>query len=246
MRLDEVYARYARRADWVLRGVDAEVKDGEVVVVTGRNGAGKSTLLRVLAGMIPVGRGQLRDRPAVVSWLPDRFPTAQPFTVRTYLRAMGRIRGLDQATTDAAADELADRLHLTPFMSTRLAELSQGSGRKVGLVLALLSRPGLLVMDEPWEGLDAQSQAELPALVEEVTTQGGICVLTDHRGRSGDLGTIRHWSVRDGLVVEEDAPTPTPRSRHVIEVVVHAHDPATEVARLRAAGYDVRRVRGEA
>ncbi|GAA2757012.1 ATP-binding cassette domain-containing protein [Actinopolymorpha rutila] len=255
MRLVDVHARYSAGDDWVLRGVEAELRPGDTIVVTGHNGAGKSTLLRALAGLTPIGRGRVLDRPAVVGWLPDRFPTDQRFTAAGYLRAMGQVRGLARADADAVVARLAERLQLTPYLPVPLVELSQGTGRKVGLVQALLTRPGLLVLDEPWEGLDAPSQAELPALVGEVTEAGGICVITDHRGRSADLGPTRRWSVRDGRVQEQPLAELSPdpgesvdpvESWHVIEVVVRAHDPAAEVARLRAAGYDVRRVRGEA
>ncbi len=258
----DVHARYAAGDDWVLRGVEAELRPGDTIVVTGHNGAGKSTLLRALAGLTPIGRGRVLDRPGVVGWLPDRFPTDQRFTAAGYLRATGQVRGLGRADADAVVAQLAERLQLTPYLPVPLGELSQGTGRKVGLVQALLTRPGLLILDEPWEGLDASSQAELPALVGEVTEAGGICVVTDHRGRSGDLGSTRRWTVRDGRVEEQPLAAPAPRAPedptgradttgpagewHVIEVVVRAPDPAAEVARLRAAGYDVRRVRGEA
>ncbi|MEQ7123194.1 ATP-binding cassette domain-containing protein [Actinopolymorpha sp. B11F2] len=200
MRLVDVHARYARRTPWVLRGVDVELGPGETVVIEGRNGSGKSTLLRVIAGLLPVGRGELSGRPAVVGWLPERLPLGRPFTVRRYLQAMARVQGLTSDEGRARIDELAGRLHLTEFLDTSFASVSQGTRRKVGLTQALLRRPGLLVMDEPWEGLDATSQKEVPALVAEVTAAGGFCVVTDHRGRSGDLGPTRQWTLEAGRV----------------------------------------------
>lgn len=125
----------------------------------------------------------------------------------------------------------------------------------MGLTQALLRPPGLLIMDEPWEGLDAPSQAEIPALVGEVAGAGGICILSDHRGRAADLvGPLRTWQVVDGLLYEDDveptAPQPVPgeddrSGRQVIEVVVKAAESMSVVASLRAAGYDVRVVRSE-
>jgi ABC-type multidrug transport system ATPase subunit len=96
-------------------------------------------------------------------------------------------------------------------------------------------------MDEPWEGLDAQSQAELPAVVAELTKNGGSCVLTDHRGRAADLGEVRHWQIHSGRLSEEDAPAlPAEETEHqVIEIVVPTSEVATTVEWLREAGYDV-------
>ncbi|HZC26549.1 MAG TPA: ATP-binding cassette domain-containing protein [Actinopolymorphaceae bacterium] len=256
MRLIDLHARYSRRTPWVLRGIDVELRPGDTVVVQGRNGAGKSTLLRVLAGLLPVRRrGEVSGRPEVVGWLPERFPTRMPFTVGSYLLAMAAVHGIPAAQARSRIDGLADRLHFQAFLSTRLGSLSQGTGRKVGLTQALLRPPGLLVMDEPWEGLDAPSQAEIPALVGEVTTAGGTCVLSDHRGRAADLnGPLRTWQVVDGQLYEDDPePTePEPVSgddghagRQVIEVVVKAAESTSVVASLRAAGYDVRAVRSD-
>ena len=247
MRLVHLHARYGRREDWVLHDVNVELRPGDSIVVEGRNGSGKSTLLRVVAGLLPVGRGEVLGRPDVIGWLPERLPDGRPFTVEAYLRAMASVRGLAAADAWARIGTLAERLHFTPFLRSPLAAVSQGTRRKVGLTQALIGGPQLLVMDDPWEGLDAPSQAELPGLVGEVTSSGGICVLTDHRGRAGDLGPTRRWHVRDGVVDEDEEPVGVgaPPPCHVIEVAVRAVDASSAVASLRAAGYDVRSVRSE-
>jgi len=71
---DDVWFRYARRAGWALRAVDADVEPGRTVVVLGRNGAGKSTLLQLAAGVLRPVRGAVRNRPAIIGWVPERFP----------------------------------------------------------------------------------------------------------------------------------------------------------------------------
>ncbi len=244
MRLEGVFARYGRRDPWVLQDVSGEVRQGDTIVITGRNGAGKSTLLRVLAGLLPVGRGKVRDRPDVVGWVPERFPTAQPFAVLAYLQGIARVQGLSQSLAQKTIDAWGERFFLTPFFDTKLEELSKGTARKVGLIQALLKPPQVLVMDEPWEGLDAQSQAELPAVVAELTKNGGSCVLTDHRGRAADLGDVRHWQIHQGKLTEEDAPAQQEDAEHqVIEIVVRNDEVATTVEWLREAGYDVQGTR---
>jgi ABC-2 type transport system ATP-binding protein len=205
VRLVDVHARYARRTPWVLRGVDAELHAGETVLLEGRNGSGKSTLLRVIAGVLPVRKGSLSGRPAVVGWVPERLPIGRPFTVLRYLQAMAQVQGIPRGEAGARIDTLAARLHLDDFLDTALASVSQGTRRKVGLTQALLGLPGLLVMDEPWEGLDTTSQKEIPALVAEVTAAGGCCVITDHRGLAADLGPTRRWLLEAGRVHEDRA-----------------------------------------
>jgi ABC-type multidrug transport system ATPase subunit len=156
VRFDGVWFRYARRSSWTLRAVDAAVEPGQTVVVLGHNGAGKSTLLQLAAGVLRPVRGAVRARPAVVGWVPERFPADQPFTAEHYLRRMAAIRG------GSGVDAWMERLQLTEHRHTRLADLSKGTAQKVGLARALLVPPGLLVLDEPWEGLDSVARGAGP------------------------------------------------------------------------------------
>jgi ABC-type uncharacterized transport system ATPase subunit len=133
-----------------------------------------------------------------------------------------------------------ERLHLGPFADTKLAELSKGSAQKVGLAQALLVTPGLLVLDEPWEGLDALTKLEIPAIIEDVRAAGGAVLVSDHRGEAVNLPGAVRWTVADGLV---HAAVSVPRQRLVIEIAVDEADAARVADRLRAEGHDVLGVR---
>ncbi len=196
MRLDNVQLRYSRRGPWVLTGVDATLDAGDAIVILGRNGAGKSTLLQVIAGVLAPSRGTVRDRPASVGWVPERFPADQPFTIRTYLRSMAAIRGLSSA--NGVIESWAERLGFERYLDERLSALSKGTAQKVGLAQALLVRPQLLVLDEPWEGLDAQTRDEVPAIVSEIVEAGGSVAISDHHGDMGLLSGVVAWLLEDG------------------------------------------------
>ena len=238
--LENIGLRFGPRDPWVLNGISGVLPGGTVTAVTGRNGAGKTTLLRVLAGVLPATRGAVIGRPAMVGWVPERFPVDQVWTVRQYLAAAGRVRGL--TTASPAIERWAERLHLTPYLDTRLPALSKGSAQKVGLVQALLVPPGLLVLDEPWEGLDAATRAELPALITEVTAAGGVCVVSDHRGEIGGLRPDAEWRIEGGRLTAVPRSEPSSR-RQLIEVLVADAEADAVVAALRAAGHQVRSVR---
>ncbi|SBV29540.1 ATP-binding cassette domain-containing protein [Micromonospora krabiensis] len=241
MRLEDVWLRYRRRGPWVLRGVDVRIGAGEVAVVLGRNGVGKSTLLQVAAGVLRPDRGRVVDRPAPVGWVPERFPADQPFTVAHYLTAMGRMAGLSSSGADRAVDAWTERLGLGRFRRVRLPELSKGTAQKVGLAQALLRPPGLLVLDEPWEGLDAAARELVPALIDEVRAGGGAVLVSDHRGEIARLADARRWTLADGVVTGE---TPTGEEAYaVVEVAVPAARVDDAVARLRAEGHQILGVR---
>ncbi|MEV4132579.1 ABC transporter ATP-binding protein [Dactylosporangium sp. NPDC049742] len=253
MQFHDVWFRYARKAAWTLQHVDLELGPGETAVVLGPNGSGKSTLLQLAAGVLTPGRGTVSGRPPVVGWVPERFPADQPFTARTYLTHLAAIRGAGSA----GIDEWADRLDFTGFLDVRLSRLSKGSAQKVGLVQALLDPPRLLVLDEPWEGLDAATREQVPAIVAEVVARGGSVLISDHLGEVARLPGARRWHVRDGRVSEggqasgggrKGATGPRgerPSARRIIELAVAASHADRAVARLRADGFDVLGVREE-
>jgi ABC-2 type transport system ATP-binding protein len=238
VRFDQIWFRYARRAPWALQAVDAAVRPGETVVVLGRNGAGKSTLLQLAAGVLRPARGAVRDRPRVVGWVPERFPADQPFTAGQYLTRMARVRGL---RGDAEVRHWVERLLLAEHVHTRLAELSKGTAQKVGLAQALLVRPGLLVLDEPWEGLDAAARTLIPEIVAEVTAAGGAVLVSDHRGEIAGLTGAVRWNLADGrLHTEADDAAP---DEVLVEIAVRRTDADATVRRLRADGHRILRVR---
>lgn len=259
MRLEQVGVRYRRTGPWVLRGVDLSVAAGQTVVLAGRNGAGKSTLLQVAAGVLRPTQGRVRNRPGPVGWVPERFPAEQPWTVAAYLTGQGRIGGLSAAEAGRSVTEWTDRLGLGRFWDVRLSDLSKGTAQKVGLAQAMLRRPRLLVLDEPWDGLDAATHTVVPELVAEVLADGGVVFVSDHRGQVAGLPAATRWLVADGSVREEaplpqecTARLPQPAGgssaellppRSVIEVAVVGDRVADTVRQLRADGHEVLAVR---
>jgi ABC-2 type transport system ATP-binding protein len=242
VRFEQVAFRYARRAPWTLHDVVQTVEPGETVVVLGRNGAGKSTLLQLAAGVLRPGRGAIRDRPSVVGWVPERFPADQPFTAGGYLHRMAEVRG---QTDPDVVDRWIERLMLSEHAGTRLSDLSKGTAQKVGLAQALLVRPGLLVLDEPWEGLDAAARTLIPGIVAEVTEGGGAVLVSDHRGEITTLAGARHWTVAGGTVTaaQEDTGDGRDDDEVIVQVAVRRADADQAVVRLRAAGHRVLGVR---
>ena len=241
MRFENVWFRYGRRDEWTLSEVDATVSPGETVVVMGRNGAGKSTLLQLAAGVLTPGRGRVTDRPGIVGWVPERFPADQPFTAAGYLHRMAALTGVGGTS---GLDEWFERLQFAEHRDTRLPDLSKGTAQKVGLVQALLRPPGLLILDEPWEGLDSVARELIPEIVREVTQAGGAVLVSDHRGEIARLPDAIHWTVADHTV-RPGAPEDAPADEVIIEVAARRADADRTVAQLRDSGHRVLGVRAE-
>ncbi|MGP3986878.1 ABC transporter ATP-binding protein [Streptomyces sp. 3N207] len=180
MRLERVGRRYRTGGPWVLRGVDLEVRAGTLVRVEGGNGSGKSTLLRLVAGIDAPSAGRVRGRPRTRGYVPERFPAALPLTALGYLTHLGRVRGLSSREAAREGAAWLERFGAQQYAATRMRELSKGSAQKVAVAQALVGRPGLLVLDEAWTGLDRPAREVLDSVVRERVAEGGAVAFVDH------------------------------------------------------------------
>ncbi|QJY45185.1 ATP-binding cassette domain-containing protein [Pseudonocardia broussonetiae] len=222
MRLEGVRKRYGRGPE-VLAGVDLDVVPGVPAVVLGANGAGKSTLLRIAAGCSVPTSGRVRDRPRRVGHLPADLPVPERTPVRTWLAHLAAIRGSGRDGAEATA--LLERLGFTGGPDTPMGRLSTGNARKVGLAQALCGSPALLVLDEPWSGLDDSAAAALDAVLAGVAVP---LLVADHSGRAGGLAGAARWSLSAGRL----APGPAPEAPRTVVVLRCPGDLAAVVARL--------------
>jgi ABC-type Mn2+/Zn2+ transport system ATPase subunit len=179
MRLDSVGKRYGLRQPWVVRDVSADLLQGRLIRLEGRNGSGKSTLLRVAAGVALPSKGRVTGRPHT-GYVPERFPGALPFPARDYLLHMARVHGLRGASAARRVDEWLERLGAASYAGQPLRALSKGMCQKVAIAQALVSRPGLLVLDEAWTGLDWAARGALDVAATERAADGGIVMFVDH------------------------------------------------------------------
>ncbi len=201
MRLESVGKRYGLRQPWVVRDVQMDLPPGRLVRLEGRNGAGKSTLLRVIAGVCAPSAGTVTGRPAV-GYVPERFPPALPFSGRDYLTHLGRVHGLRGAALAGRVAECLDRLGGSEYAGVPLHNLSKGMCQKIAVAQALLPRPGLLVLDEAWTGLDQAARAVLDDEVAGRVADGGTVVFVDQD--PSRLAGLPHqrWQVSGGQVTE--------------------------------------------
>ncbi|MES9607367.1 ATP-binding cassette domain-containing protein [Actinomadura sp. NPDC000929] len=235
MRLERVAFRYRRRDPWVFRDVTVTLPKGSVTEVTGHNGAGKSTLLRVMAGLRRPRAGVVEGRPARVGYAPERFPVDQPFSVRAYLGHLAAIRRIPAGTGDVWAERLA----FAHLLDVRLSELSKGSAQKIGLAQALMADPELLILDEPFAGLDAATRDSLPELISDLASRGTTVVVSDHQRCIEAMPGVDRLHVANRSVTPLAPGDTSPWT--VLEVEVPGDEADTVETKLRADGYRVRR-----
>lgn len=169
--VEDLGVRYG--ATVVLRNVGLKIEPGEIVTIVGPNGSGKTTLLRAIIGATPLASGRVTSAPGlVVGYVPQRLhvdPTL-PITVARFLRLPGGVSRSDMraALLRAGVPELADH---------QMSQLSGGQLQRVLLARALVTKPDLLLLDEPTAGLDQPGSAAFYRLIDEVRRETGCAVL---------------------------------------------------------------------
>lgn len=157
----------------VLQGVTLGIAAGEIVTVIGPNGSGKTTLLRAMLGIERLAQGHITRKPGLrVGYVPQRLAIDRslPMTVRRFL-------SLPRAVPDAEARAALAHTGVAHVARQQIARLSGGELQRVLLARALLSRPELLVLDEPTAGLDQPGEAAFYRLLEQVRQDTGAAVL---------------------------------------------------------------------
>jgi ABC-2 type transport system ATP-binding protein len=199
MRLEAVGKRYGLRQPWVVRDVTRDVAAGRLIRLEGPNGSGKSTLLRVMAGASTPSAGRVTGRPRA-GYVPERFPGGLAFSAREYLTHLARIHGLTGPAVPAAVSEWLDRLGAAEYAAAPLRTLSKGMCQKVAIAQALLARPGLLVLDEAWTGLDQAARGALDTAVAERLSEGCTVLFVDHDPARLGGRVDERWSLAGGRV----------------------------------------------
>lgn len=196
-----VTKRFGRRGPWVLAGADLVLAPGERVAVVGTNGSGKSTLVRIAAGVTSASGGAVMV-PRRVGYVPERQAARCAFTGAAYLTHMGRIRGLGADAAERRSGELLERLRLQPGPDVPWSSLSKGNRQKVVIAQAFLGPVELVVLDEPWNGLDADAAGVLEQLIAEAGAEGTAVLVTAHAA-AAQAGAVRTYRLREGQLVED-------------------------------------------
>ena len=162
-------------AQQVLRDVNLEIPDGQVLGLLGPNGAGKSTLMKILIGLWKADQSKEESQktrvevPERIGYLPENNPLYEEMYVSEYLQFMYSLETkVESRESKVYIDELIERVGLTPERHKHIRELSKGYRQRVGLAQALLGDPQLLILDEPTTGLDPNQLVEIRALIRSL------------------------------------------------------------------------------
>ena len=174
-----------------LRGAKMRVGSGSACGLVGPNGAGKSTLLRIVCGVARADAGSVRvggvdpfDDPVgarrTLGYVPDVLPLFELLTGMEQLLWNGRIRGLPDGLLNDRIEELSAVLDLTGVLHRRISTYSKGMRQKAAFAGALVHDPRILVLDEPFDGVDVLAVRAMKAMIRQFVQAGAAVLLSSH------------------------------------------------------------------
>jgi ABC-type multidrug transport system ATPase subunit len=197
-----------------LAPLDLAVAPGERVALVGHNGSGKSTFLRLAAGLLDLTSGEIEvaghpvgapEARAALSFVPDNPVLYDDLSVREHLAYISSLHGVDAATEDL--DELIADIGLTDRADDLPARFSRGLRQKAALAVGLVRPFEVLLVDEPFVGLDVPGREALLALFDEAHAAGAAIVVATHEPSYVER-VDRCVALRDGRIIHDGPSTP--------------------------------------
>ena len=168
-----------RRTIEVLKGVDFDVRAGELVGLVGENGSGKSTLMQIIVGLLNRDAGEV-ERPARLGYCPQTPMVWEKLTVDEHFELFARAYGLDDERREEAVAGLLEELQFGKYRAYRIEELSGGTRQKLNLALSLMHEPELLLLDEPYSGFDWETYLKFWEMSQRRRDAGMAILIVSH------------------------------------------------------------------
>jgi ABC-2 type transport system ATP-binding protein len=168
--------RYGERE--ALKGVGFTAGAGELVAIIGPNGAGKTTLLSILAGILKPDEGEVAAPSGEIGWVPQQAALYRRLTVEENLLLFARLEG--HGDPCASTEEMLELAGLAERRGEIVARLSGGNQQRINIAIGLLSRPVVLLLDEPSVGLDPRQRARLWEFVSGLAGRGTTVIFSTH------------------------------------------------------------------
>lgn len=199
----------------VVDGVDFEVFPGEIVGLLGPNGAGKTTTFRMTCGLVEPDSGSVtlagndvthwpmfrRAKDGGMGYLAQESSVFRKLSVQKNLIGVMEMLGMDRRTRNRRAEELMEQFGITKLRKSKALSLSGGERRRLEIARALVSDPQIILLDEPFTGIDPVTIDNIQAIIRELRERGIAILITDHQVRETLEITDRSYVIRSGQVL---------------------------------------------
>ena len=172
----------------VLKGISFSAESGKAVGVLGRNGAGKTTLIRIImnvfgadSGNVTLDGNPISTQKVRIGYLPEERGLYPKKKILEQLVYFAELQNIDKKTAIQNAESLLRRLEIEEYKNRRLDTLSKGNQQKVQLVATLIADPDIIILDEPFSGLDPVNASLLKDLVKDLIANGKLVLFSSHQ-----------------------------------------------------------------
>ncbi len=213
-----LYKRYGDRT--VVRGVSLEVTPGEVVGLLGPNGAGKTTTFYMVVGVEAPDQGSIlwqgtditrlpmhRRARLGIGYLPQESSVFRGLTVWENLMAIAELKPMSAVERKARCTRLLEEFHLQKVRDTLGMSLSGGERRRCEMARALVTEPQIMLLDEPFAGVDPKSVMEIQGLISDLKSRNIGVLITDHNVRETLQISDRAYILADGMILKHGLPS---------------------------------------
>src|SRR5216684_8277576 len=218
-----------------LDGIDLHVSPGELFGLLGPNGAGKTTTVKILLGLTHPTEGTARiaglpvsdpESRRSVGYLPEGHKIPGYLTARQTLSIFGRMSGLDSETIKRRSGELLETLRISQWIDIRVKKFSKGMTQRLGLAVALIHSPNVLLLDEPTDGVDPVGRREIRDLLREEAKNGTAILVNSHLLSEIEMTCDRVAVLRKGQVAAAGTIEELTRQTAKYKVIATAMDDA--------------------
>lgn len=172
-----------------VKNLSFEVKEGEIFGLLGVNGAGKTTTFRMITGLLDKTEGTitLDEKPIdynatdKIGFLTEERSLLTKLTVKEQALFYGQLKGMTKRQVETELDRLLERFHILEYKDRKIKELSKGNQQKVQFIMAILHSPKLLILDEPFSGLDPINVELFKDVILEYKNEGRMIIFSSHR-----------------------------------------------------------------
>jgi ABC-2 type transport system ATP-binding protein len=198
----------------VLKGIDLTVNHGQIIGYIGPNGAGKSTTIKILLGLTEGYSGEVKlfgeeiskekmEYKRKIGYVPEIAEIYDNLTAREYLTFSGELYGMDYEEADQKANRLMKLFGLQEMYNARISSFSKGMRQKVLIISSMLHNPDLLFLDEPINGLDANSVMVFKEILAQLASQGKTIFYSSHIMDVVEKISSRIILLKDGQIIAD-------------------------------------------
>ena len=227
LEVERLMKSYGRRR--VVDGVSFEVSQGEIIGLLGPNGAGKTTSFRMTCGMVDPDRGNVRlngldvtrwpmyrrARDGGMGYLAQESSVFRKLTVEQNLTSVMELLGMKKGDRKQRCEQLLTQFDITHIRYSRAALLSGGERRRLEIARCLISNPSIILLDEPFAGIDPVTVQSIQEIIRELSSRGIAVLITDHAAREILQIVDRCYVISEGKVLCEGEPEQIQKNEEV-------------------------------